>query len=74
MMRVRFALKGKENTFEIESDGLKELVFKIREEVLRLASEPGLRIKNEQFLTSAICEAVCNDAYSEEIDLGELAG
>ena len=71
-MRVKFSLEGKENRFEVESDDLKELVSKIEERILRLASESGLKIKNEQFLTSAICEAVCNDAYSEEIDLNEI--
>ena len=73
-MRIRFTLEGKENGFEIESEDLSELVYKITETITSKATESGLKIKNEQFLISAICEAVCNDAYSEEINLGELGG
>jgi len=72
MMRVRFSLEGTEHNVEIESNDLKELVQQIEKEIRRMASDQSCQIKNEQFLTSAICEAICNDAYSEELELGEL--
>jgi predicted AlkP superfamily phosphohydrolase/phosphomutase len=74
IVKIRFALEGKESVFKVESNDLKELVQQIEQEIRRIASEESHQIRNEQFLTSAVCEAVCNDAYSEEIDLGELGG
>ena len=72
-MRVKFSIHGKETLTVIESDDLKDLVHKVESEVLRLVSESNAKVKSEQYLISQICEAICCDADSEEIDLGELA-
>lgn len=73
-MRVRFTLRGKENAVYVESNDLKELVYEAENELIRMVSEKDLKIKNEQFLVSKICEVVCQDAFSEDLELGELVG
>lgn len=72
-MRIKFSFKGTEATTDITSDDLKDLVYKIESEVLRLVSESSTKVEDEKYLVSAICEAICCDADSEEIDLGELS-
>ena len=73
-MKLKFSLNGTENSVNVESNDLKDLVYNIEKEILRIGSEKSSQVKNEQFLISVICEALCRDADSEEIDLGELAG
>jgi len=73
-MKLKFSLNGAENSMNVESNDLKELVYNVEKEILRIASEKNSQVKDEQFLISMICEALCRDADSEEIDLGELAG
>jgi hypothetical protein len=71
-MKFKFTLQGAEDSVAVESDDLKDLVYKTEKEILRIASERGSQVKYRQFLVSAICEALCRDANNTEIDMGEL--
>ena len=71
-MKFKFALQGNETTVSVESEDLKDLVYKTEKEILRVAAEKGSQIRNKQFLVSTICEGLCRDADSTEVDIGEL--
>ena len=74
-MKVRYKLNNKEFTIDTPSlDSVDSLIHYIINSIKENAMKEEITLNKEtlEYLYSLVAIEICKDAYSEEIDLGEI--